>query len=101
MAEVHKLEVVQSDKLKPDDDIIRVCREILRDAKSGKIRAIATAFVITNEEEGLSTENVIQHTPNTYFPLRVAIENLHFRVLCNSHERRIESEAPPITENDE
>lgn len=58
------LEPVPLHTYPPNEEIIRLCRELLRDAKSGRLQAFAVATAVVNIDSlnNMTTENIMKYT---------------------------------------
>lgn len=99
MAEIHSLKVHEH-KYAPNEDIITVLRETLRDAKAGKIQAIGIACGVVDEEdeEGRASITYCKYTVGWVDALNSAVGSLFFRVFDRD---RTTIKIPDLTEEDE
>ena len=91
--------------LEPNEKIINVLRECLRDAKEGRIHAIGIAVAMTSDSPdadlGRAVESVLSYTPGWAHSLACAVNGLAFRL---NHERYTQGSPLPVatmTEEDE
>jgi hypothetical protein len=89
----------------PNERIIALLRETLRDAKAGKIQAIGVAVACTSDapdaDLGRTTETIMSYTEGWAHSLACAVNGLAFRL---NHERYSQGCAlpdPKLTEEDE
>jgi hypothetical protein len=89
----------------PNERIIALLREALRDAKAGKIQAIGVVVACTSDapdaDLGRSTESILSYTPGWAHSLACAVNGLAFRL---NHERYTQGCAladPKFTDEDE
>lgn len=104
MTNVVPLGVVPTEGPKPNERIITILREMLRDAKEGKVQGIAIAVAIydpTSVENKQATENNISHSDGYEYATRVALENLKIRIARHVESISIDVDAPPLTDGDE
>jgi hypothetical protein len=68
----------------PNEKIITLLRECLRDAKEGKVHAIGIAVAMTSDDPdadlGRGTESVLSYTPGWAHSLACAVNGLAFRL---------------------
>jgi hypothetical protein len=91
--------------LAPNEKIIALLREALRDAKEGKVHAIGVAIATTSdnpEADGArATESILCCTPGWAHSLATAVNGLSFRL---NHERYVQGDtlpAPKLEDSDE
>lgn len=89
----------------PNQRIIALLREALRDAKAGKTQAIGVAVALTSEapdaDLGRATETVLAYTDGWAHSLACAVNGLAFRL---NHERYTQGSTlpdPKLTDEDE
>jgi hypothetical protein len=85
--------------LEPNPKIINLLREVLKDAKEGKVHAIGIAVAMTSDEPdadlGRATESVLSYTPGWAHSLACAVNGLAFRL---NHERYAHGSSLPVAE---
>ena len=85
--------------LEPNQRIINVLRECLRDAKEGKVHAIGIAVAMISDDPdadlGRGTESVLSYTPGWAHSLACAVNGLAFRM---NYERYAHGSALPVAE---
>lgn len=89
----------------PNERIIMLLREALRDAKAGKLQAIGVAIACASDapdaDLGRTTETVLSYTPGWAHSLACAVNGLAFRL---NYERYTQGSAlpdPKLTDEDE
>ena len=96
--------VVPNAAPKPNEGIIRVLRECLKEAKAGKIQGLAIAMAVYNPdslENKQSTENNICNSDGYDYATRVALHNLCLRIDRIIESYSVQTEVSPLTEEDE
>jgi hypothetical protein len=82
--------------LAPNERIVTLLREALRDAKEGKIHAIGVAIAMTSDnpqaDGARATESVLCFTPGWGHSLATAVNGLAFRL---NHERYTQGDTLP------
>jgi hypothetical protein len=85
--------------LEPNERIIALLRETLRDAKEGRIHAIGVAVAMTSDHPdadlGRATESILSYTPGWAHSLACAVNGLAFRL---NHERYAHGSSLPVGE---
>lgn len=87
----------------PNEKVIKALREVLKDAKEGKVQAIgiAVALIDPGNDGGRSTETILSAAEGWHHSLAAAVNGLSFRL---NHERYVQGgDLPPteITDQDE
>ena len=101
---VHILTVHTGETAAPNEDIITVCRELLKDAKSGKIQGIGVALAVHEPLSGehmTSTMSIRKFAPGYYYATRTAIDNMQFRGKLDAYNDGGNTNGPELTEDDE
>jgi hypothetical protein len=97
------LELAVRQPLAPNQKLIDLLRDVLKEAKAGKIHAlgIAVGTVDENGDNGRSSETILSASDGWYHTLAAAVGGLAFRL---NYERYTQgSKIPPseLTEQDE
>jgi hypothetical protein len=89
----------------PNERIIALLREALRDAKAGKIQAIGIAVACTTDDPGAdlgrSTETILSYTSGWRHSLVAAVDALAFRTSYERFRAGSPLPDPIITDEDE
>jgi hypothetical protein len=82
---------------KPNERVIQILRETLKEAKEGKIQAIGIALALLDpgNDGGRSTETILSAAEGWHHSLVAAVGGLHHRM---HHERYIQGATLPSTE---
>lgn len=90
---------------KPNEKIVTMLREMLREAKQGRVQGIAIAVAIydpTSLENKQSTENNYAFSIGYEYATHVALDNLKNRIHGYIEDYSVEiDEMPPLTDEDE
>jgi hypothetical protein len=82
--------------LEPNQRIIDLLREVLRDAKEGKVHAIGIALATVSEDPdtdlGRGTDTVLSYTPGWAHSLSCVVNGLAFRL---NYERFMQGSTMP------
>jgi hypothetical protein len=96
---------VAETKWAPNERIIILLREALRDAKAGKIQAMGLALAIVNNESdsdmGRSTETILSFTDGWSHSLTTAVSTLAFRLNYERYTQGSVMPDPTLTDEDE
>jgi hypothetical protein len=81
----------------PNESIITVLRETLKEARAGKVQAIgiAVALIDPGNDGGRSTETILSAAEGWHHSLAAAVNGLSFRL---NHERYVQGGFLPPTE---
>lgn len=100
---ISKLSVVEGPK--PNEKIVALLREALRDAKEGKIQAIGVAIACTSDspdaDGARACESILSATNGWYHSMAAAVNGLAFRL---NHERYTQGSSlpdPKLKDDDE
>jgi predicted NBD/HSP70 family sugar kinase len=91
------LELIAPQPGAPNEKVINLLRETLKEAREGKVQAIgiAIALIDPNGDNGRSTETVLSAADGWYHSLAAAVNGLAFRL---NYERYIQGGVLPSTE---
>jgi hypothetical protein len=91
--------------LEPNQRIIDLLREVLRDAKEGKVHAIGIAVASVSEDPevdlGRAIETVLSYTPGWAHSLGCAVNGLAFRLNYEHYSRGSTLPDPKLMDEDE
>ena len=100
---ISKLSVVEGPK--PNEKIIALLREALRDAKNGKIQAIGIAAVLISDspdaDGARATESILSNTDGWSHSLATAVNGLAFRLNYERYTKGSALPDPKLDETDE
>jgi hypothetical protein len=102
MSEKKILNLAIKQPLSPNDKVIQLLREALKDAKEGKVQAVGLALAITDtdpdSDNGRATETVLSASDGWYHSLTAAVNGLAFRL---NYERYTQGATLPDSKLDE
>ena len=103
MTEPVKLGVVPIVPGAPNERIIELVREVLRDAKSGKIQAVSMAVSLINPDGdgGRCTETVISHSEGWAHTNSAAVSGLWMRLHYERYAKGNVLPEPKLSDEDE
>lgn len=101
MVKLQKIEL----SLTPNQRIIDLLREALRDAKEGKIHAIGIAVAIVSDSPDADgarcTESILSYTPGWSHSLATAVNGLAFRLNYERYNAGTVLPDPKLEDTDE
>jgi hypothetical protein len=85
--------------LEPNQKIINLLRECLRDAKEGRVHALGLAVAVVSDDPdsdgARATESILSYTPGWAHSLACAVNGLAFRL---NYERYAHGSPLPVAE---